>query len=55
MIVINPDRQTRLEMKMNHTQDGYFVARNEKASIFELNKGEIPEPPEYKELKDPKI
>jgi hypothetical protein len=31
------------------------VARNEKANIFELNKGEIPEPPEYKEIKDPKV
>lgn len=42
-------------MKMAHTQEGYFVARNDKANIFEYNKGEIPEPPEIKEVRDPKV
>ena len=55
LIIINPDRQTRLDMKMAHTQEGYFVARNDKASIFEYNKDEIPEPPEVRELKDHRV
>lgn len=55
MIIINPDRDTRLDMKMAQTQEGYFVARNEKASIFDYKKGEIPEPPQFKEVIDPKV
>jgi len=44
IIVINPKRETRIDMKMNRTENGYFVAKNEKINIFERNKDMKPRP-----------
>ena len=38
IIVISPSRDTRIDANMKKTDKGYFVAKNEKISVFEKNK-----------------